>query len=276
MEKIAFIGAGAMSEAIIAGLVENNLINHDHIFVTNHSNEARLNNLEKMYNVTGTYNMDDLLTDTNIVVLAMMPKDIKQVMEKINPFLTENMLIVSVLAGVKIDTIEQLANKRLSIARAMPNTSAAIQQSVTALALNNLVTKKQTTQLEAIFNTIGFITTVEEHQLDIITGISGSGPAYIYYIIEALENVATEFGLDDDIAKQLIVQTIIGAANMVAKSDKPAQQLRKEVASPGGTTEAGLKVLQSYNVQEAFINCVKEATAQSKRLGKANHVENNS
>ncbi len=181
--------------------------------------------------------------------------------------MNDQILIISVLAGVSIESMEQVLEKPSSIVRVMPNTSATIGKSATALAMNDHVTKEQTLLAENIFQTVGITRIVDETHLDAVTGLSGSGPAYIYYLFEAMEKGALELGLDQQMAKDFILQTFLGAAEMLSKSSKPAHQLRKEVTSPGGTTEAGLKVLASEGVDQAFINCIKEAATQSKRLG---------
>jgi pyrroline-5-carboxylate reductase len=179
------------------------------------------------------------------------------------------MLVISVLAGVSMNTIETLAKKTLAIVRAMPNTSATVGKSATAVAVNTRVSEEQIKRTKKLFGTVGLTTFVEEEQLDAVTGLSGSGPAYIYYLIEAMENSAVEVGLEKEMAQELIVQTLIGAAEMVKKSTKTSEQLRRDVTSPGGTTEAGIKVLEEKGVQEAFIACIKAATAQSKKMGDA-------
>lgn len=269
MEKIAVIGAGSMAEALISGIVENRLISSDNIWVTNRSNQEKLNQIKEQYGVQGTYELEKLLNDATIVILAMKPKDVGSAIEQIKPYLTDHLLIVSLLAGVSMRSIEMLAEKSIPIVRAMPNTSAAIGQSATALAANSIVSDKQLEMVKTMFDTVGLTVCVTESQLDAVTGLSGSGPAYIYYLIEAMEKSAAEIGLEGELAQQLIVQTLIGAAGMVSKSTKPPKQLRQEVTSPGGTTEAGLRILKEHQVQEAFIQCIKEATAQSVRLGEA-------
>ncbi|MEH7414794.1 pyrroline-5-carboxylate reductase [Neobacillus drentensis] len=269
MKKIAIIGAGSMAEALISGIIENELINKKHIWVTNHGNKKRLELLEERYGISSTYELNTLFEGADIVMLAMKPKDADSAVDKIREYLTENMLIVSVLAGVSMSTIETLARRPLSIARSMPNTSAAVGKSATAIAVNERVTAVQLDNIKKLFETVGLAKLVEEEQLDAVTGLSGSGPAYIYYLIEAMENSAEEIGLDKQIAQELIVQTLIGAAEMVKNSSKSPEQLRREVTSPGGTTEAGIHVLEDYGVQQAFIACIKAATEQSKKMGKA-------
>jgi pyrroline-5-carboxylate reductase len=269
MKKIAFIGAGSMAEAFISGILENSLIDRKNVWVTNNSNEERLKRLNDTYGVRTTYDLNQLFAGADIVILSMKPKDAATAIQYIREYLTERMLVVSVLAGVSMSTIETLARLPIAVVRAMPNTSAAVGKSATAVAVNERVTPQQIELMKDLFGTVGLTTFVEEEQLDAVTGLSGSGPAYIYYLIEAMERSAVEVGLDKDMASELIVQTLIGAAEMVKNSTKSSEQLRRDVTSPGGTTEAGVKVLEEHQVQQAFISCIKAATAQSKKMGAA-------
>lgn len=269
MKKLVFIGAGSMAEAMISGILEKKLVESQNIWVTNKANEEKLANLHQKYGVTGSYDSKALFDGAEVVILAMKPKDSASAITEIREFLSDDILIISLLAGVSIHTIEDLSGKPHAVARAMPNTSAAVGKSATAVAINNLVSADQIKAIKQLFDSIGFAAFVAENQLDAVTGLSGSGPAYIYYLVEAMEKAAAEIGLDVDIAKKLIVQTFIGAAEMVKVSPKPSHQLRKEVTSPGGTTEAGIKLLEENHVQQAFIECIKAAAAQSRNLGES-------
>jgi pyrroline-5-carboxylate reductase len=269
MKKIAIVGAGSMAEALIAGILENSLIDKQNIWVTNNSNQEKLLNLRRHYGVQTTYDQTELFNGADIVILAMKPKDAATGIQAIREHLTEQMLVVSVMAGVSMSTIETLARLPLPVVRAMPNTSATVGKSATAVAVNARVSPQQIDIMKRLFGTVGLTTFVKEEQLDAVTGLSGSGPAYIYYLIEAMEKSAVEVGLDKEMASELIVQTLIGAAEMVKNSSKTSEQLRRDVTSPGGTTEAGVKVLEEHKVQEAFISCIKAATAQSKKMGTA-------
>lgn len=269
MNKIVIVGAGSMAEAFISGILEKNLIDRKSVWVTNNRNKERLANLSDRYGVNSTYDLPALFDGASIVILAMKPKDAAVAIHDIRNYLTEQMLMISVLAGVSMNVIETLAEKSLAIVRAMPNTSATVGKSATAIAINKRVSQYQIKKAEKLFGTVGLTAFVEEEQLDAVTGLSGSGPAYIYYLIEAMENSAVEIGLEKQVAKELIVQTLIGAAEMVKKSAKSSVQLRKEVTSPGGTTEAGIRVLEEHGVQQAFISCIKAATDQSKKMGNA-------
>ncbi|MEH7106271.1 pyrroline-5-carboxylate reductase [Bacillus sp. JJ1764] len=269
MNKMAIVGAGSMAEAFISGILENGLMDKKNIWVTNNSNQERLTKLGELYGIQSTYDLSKLFEGANIVMLAMKPKDAASAIAYIREYLSKDMLIISVLAGVSMNTIEALADKPLSIARAMPNTSAAVGKSATAIAVNERVSEEQLETTQKLFETVGMAAFVDENQLDAVTGLSGSGPAYIYYLIEAMEKSAVEIGLDPQMGKELIVQTLIGAAEMVKNSHKSPEQLRREVTSPGGTTEAGVNVLEDHGVQQAFISCIKAAATQSRKMGDA-------
>ncbi len=268
MKKVAFIGAGSMAEAIISGLVARNMIESKNIFVTNKSNEAKLANVSEKYGITGTRSVMEAMKDADVVVLAVKPKDMLATMQSIQAYITTDMLLISVAAGVHTTSLEGIAAKKVAIVRAMPNTSATVGKSATAICTNEHTTAQQRQAAVHLFETVGSVVVVTENQLDAVTGLSGSGPAYMYYLVEAMEKAAEELGLEADTAKQLIIQTMLGAAEMLQHSTKSPATLRQEVTSPGGTTEAGLKVLQANQVGDSFVSCIKEATAQSKRMGK--------
>lgn len=267
MEKLVFVGAGSMAEALIAGIIENHLLDPQKIWVTNRANEERLKALHQQYGITADYDLTALFTGAEAVILAIKPKDAAAAIKRIRDYLPKQALVVSVLAGISIDTIQKLSGQSLAIARAMPNTSAAVGKSATAIAINERVSPEQVKQVQKLFETVGLATFVAEEQLDAVTGLSGSGPAYIYYLIEAMENSAVEIGLKRETAQELIVQTLIGAAEMVKTSTKPVTKLRQEVTSPNGTTEAGIRILEENKVQDAFIACIKAAAARSQEMG---------
>lgn len=268
MNKIAFIGAGAITEAIISGMIQKQFIDSEKIYVTNRSNRDRLTYLVEQYQVSTTTDQKALLTDADMILLTVKPKDVRSAIDGIKDYVRPNQLIVSVLAGVKTSEIEDLFNLKIPVVRAMPNTSASIGYSATALTQGQYATKKHIELGTLLFNTIGITVVVDEKKMDIVTGLSGSGPAYIYYLVEAMERVAEENNLDPDIASLLITQTIIGAGKMLAQSGESAKILREQVTSPGGTTEAGLKTLAQYQFQEAMMAGVNSAIKRAKELGK--------
>ncbi|MCH5435516.1 MULTISPECIES: pyrroline-5-carboxylate reductase ProI [Bacillus cereus group] len=268
IQNISFLGAGSIAEAIIGGLLHANVVKGEQITVSNRSNETRLQELHKKYGVKGTHNKKELLTDTNILFLAMKPKDVAEALTPFKEDIHNNLLIISLLAGVSTHSIRNLLQKDVPIIRAMPNTSAAILKSATAISPSKHATKEHIQTAIALFETIGLVSVVEEEDMHAVTALSGSGPAYIYYVVEAMEEAAKEIGLKEDVAKSLILQTMIGAAEMLKASEKHPSILRKEITSPGGTTEAGIEVLQEHKFQQALISCITQAAQRSHNLGK--------
>lgn len=265
--KIAFIGAGSMAEAIMAGLLKQEICAKEDITVTNKQDQYRLESLKNNYGVTIMENKEAAVKDADVIFLAMKPKDAKDGIQAIKSYVKKEQLIVSVLAGISSEVIQDLFEQELRVIRSMPNTSAAIGLSATAIAKGSFATESDLALVQSLFSAIGLCTIVEEDQLHAVTGVSGSGPAYIYYIAEAMEKAALAQGLDVDVAKKLVNQTLIGAAHMLQETDKDAAVLRKEVTSPGGTTQRGISVLDEKKVSEAFETCIKGATERSREMG---------
>ncbi|ASN03779.1 pyrroline-5-carboxylate reductase [Virgibacillus necropolis] len=270
LRKISFVGAGSMAESIIAGIVKEKNLHPDQIFVTNKDNKDRLERLKNRYHVQCTTDKEAAITGADIVVLSMKPHDLMAAVEAMKMHIKPNQVIVSVLAGVSIDYISSIVGRDVPVVRAMPNTSASIGFSATAIARDNKVSDEQLNAILSLFGTVGTTTVIEEKDMHTVTGLSGSGPAYIYYLAEAMEEVAVKSGLDKEVAKSLIMQTIIGAGEMLKRSGEPAEVLRKKITSPNGTTQAGLKTLDELNFQEAVIEGVKSARDRSIELGEGN------
>ncbi|MBQ3411296.1 MAG: pyrroline-5-carboxylate reductase [Bacillus sp. (in: Bacteria)] len=268
IQNISFLGAGSIAEAIIGGLLHANVVKGEQITVSNRSNETRLQELHNKYGVKGTHNKKELLTNTNILFLAMKPKDVAEALTPFKEDIHNNLLIISLLAGVSTHSIRNLLQKDVPIIRAMPNTSAAILKSATAISSSKHATKEHIQTAIALFETIGLVSVVEEEEMHAVTALSGSGPAYIYYVVEAMEEAAKKIGLKEDVAKSLILQTMIGAAEMLKAREKHPSILRKEITSPGGKTEAGIEVLQEHQFQQALISCITQAAQRSHNLGK--------
>lgn len=273
MSKIAFIGCGSMAEAMISGIIANDYVQPNQIIIMNKTNQERRKELIGKYGIQATTDYEQLLQDASIVILAVKPQHIFEALTAAKPYINTEMLILSVAAGITTGTIEEILGDAVPVIRSMPNTSAAVGKSATAMSVNRHTTEKQTEKAKALLETFGNAIIVEEEKLDSVTGLSGSGPAYIYYMVEAMEEAAARIGLDQASAKALIVQTLNGAAEMLQQSPKTPATLRKEVTSPGGTTEAGLQVLQSRGVNKAIIDCIVTATERSKQLGKKQKAE---
>lgn len=266
MEKILFIGAGSIAEALIHGWLKKEVVTSENLYVTNRSNKERLTEIQESYGINILENNEWIL-QMDLIILAMKPKDAKVALEQLRPFIRQDTAILSVLAGISISTIEMALGTR-PIARAMPNTSATIGLSASGISFNDHVTAEQKQLYLKMLKAVGVVIEVEEEQLHAVTALSGSGPAYIYYLLEALERVGTEFGLSKEIVRSLMIQTIAGSAEMLKTVKEEPEVLRRKVTSPGGTTEAGIQALENYQFTEAISACIKSAEAKSRELAK--------
>lgn len=265
-KKVAFVGAGSMAEAMISGLLEKKTLTSEQILVTNRSDHARLSKLKELYGIQVFTCKKELLEEADIVVLAMKPKDVVDGLVTIRDHIRTDQLIISVIAGISTDVILDSLGDRVAVVRAMPNISSAIGFSATTIAAGRFADDNDLETAKSLFEAVGTVAIVAEEELHVTTGLAGSGPAYIYYIAEGMEKAAKELGLNEGITRQLIAQTLLGAGQMLLKDDVDLGVLRKNVTSPGGTTEAGINQLQKSQVQEAFQMCIKSAVERSKEL----------
>lgn len=264
LQNIVFIGAGSMAEAIIQGWIKKEVVAPQNIYVSNRSDKERLACLCDQFGINTLPNQE-FLKQADLIILAMKPKDAGTAMADIREYLSPETAVLSVLAGISIDTIENGLGAR-PIARTMPNTSATIGMSASGIAFNTHVSATQKEFFLQLLQAIGTVTEVEEDKLHAVTALSGSGPAYIYYLIEAFEAVGTEFGLSQETVRALMAQTIAGTAAMLQQTTEEPSELRRKVTSPGGTTEAGIRALTEHNFQEAIYACVRQAEARSREL----------
>ncbi|MDX8344884.1 pyrroline-5-carboxylate reductase [Rossellomorea sp. YZS02] len=262
--KTLFIGAGSMAHALMSGALKAGVLRSEEVYVTNRANRQRLDEIMHEFCVR-RMNRD---TPYDVVVLAMKPKDFHEAAESIRPHLSEDTLVISVLAGITLEHISDRLSFNGAIARAMPNTSAALGKSATAVSFNGNLSHSQKVWTKILFESVGMATEVEEEKLDLITALSGSGPAYIYYIAEIMKNAAVELGLEEELAESMVTQTIAGASAMLSESGLEAGELRRNVTSAGGTTEAGIAKLEHHQVRDAFFQCITSAKDRSLVLGR--------
>ncbi len=275
MQHIAFLGAGSMAEALISGMLREDVISSNRIIATNRSNQERLDNLKRNFSIQITQNKEELMKSGTIIFLAMKPKDVLEGLNGIKKFVRKDHLFISLLAGVSSQTIMNILEQEVPIVRAMPNTSAFIGKSSTALATGEFANTHHLEVASMLLQTVGTITTVTEEQLHAVTGLSGSGPAYIYYVVESMLEASHDLGLDTNIAMELIIQTVVGAAGMLQQTKLNPALLRKKVTSEGGTTEAGIKTLEQYHYKQAMIDCIKQATKRSIEMEERYAVQRN-
>ena len=255
-----------MAEAIIGGWVKKGCVQPDEIYVTNRSDYARLMYLKDTYGVQILERLADT-QDADLLILAVKPKDAGAAMQSVAPYIGDQTAVLSILAGISIESIEKGLYSR-PIARVMPNTSATIGMSASGIAFNKHVAEEQKALYIQMLSAIGLVVEVEEDKLHAVTALSGSGPAYIYYLIEAFEKVGTEIGLSKDVVRQLMVQTLAGSASMLQSVDEEPDELRRKVTSPGGTTEAGIQALEEHHFNETISACIKSAEQRSRELAK--------
>ncbi|NMH74626.1 pyrroline-5-carboxylate reductase [Bacillus sp. RO2] len=263
---IGFIGAGSMAEAMISGIVASEIIPATNVVVSNRSNIDRLIELENKYGVRGVMKQDLNMSELDIIVLAMKPKDIEIALASLKDQLNSSQLLLSVLAGVSTGYMEEGLNPGQPVIRVMPNTSSMIGESATAISAGKHVGMDHMVDTKVILETIGKVYTIEEEQMDVFTGVAGSGPAYFYYLMEHMEKTAKAAGLDEEVTRDVVAQTILGAAKMMQTNNEEPSSLRKKVTSPNGTTAAGLEALSDNGGGKAISAAIKGAAERSKEI----------
>jgi len=267
LKTIVFVGAGSMAQAIIHGWVKEETVSPNNVYVMNKSDCDKLSSLKDIYGIQLVCKEKKILKSADLVIMAMKPKDVQAGMQAIASYLPSSAIVLSVLAGVPMETIEQGLGMR-PVARCMPNTSASVGMSASAVAWNKLMKPEDKQEILHLLQAIGLVKEVDEDQLHIVTALAGSGPAYLYYLVEAFEQASIKRGLDPKVARDLLVQTLAGSAEMLKQTKETPEILRNKVTSPGGTTEAGIQSLQQNGFAEILSTCLIEAELRSRELGK--------
>ena len=264
-KKIGVIGTGNMGESLINGLISFAKLSPNNIYVFD-IDQNKLKKVTEQYKTQICSTNENLLDKADIILLCVKPQGIEPVLEDISKHDKAHRAIISIAAGIETSFIEQKVNKPIPVIRVMPNICATVNAAVSALC-RGAYASDQTYQIcKAIFESIGQVVEVKEELMDVVTGLSGSGPAYIFLVIEALSAAGVILGLPENIATILATQTTLGAAKMVLETGLPPKTLKDKVTSPGGTTIQGLLALEKYNFRDALIDAVKKATARSREL----------
>jgi len=263
--ELGIVGAGKIGGGIIKGLIEKKALVKDDIIISDIS-EAMLDSIKKEYGIRVTKNNREVFSSSKIIILAVKPNLIGPVFNEVKDIDLKEKLIISVAAGVPIKYIENFV-PRTPVIRVMPNISLSIGFSPSCYALGKNVTDKKENDFIKIFENLGSVIKVEESQMDAVTGLSGSGPAYVFLFLKALAEGGKKAGLSDEISKKLALDTLYGAVLMASKTNKNFDELISMVKTPGGTTEKGLLKLEEYNLEKAVIEAIKKATERSKELG---------
>lgn len=268
--NICFLGAGSMAEAIVRGLISRAQADPKRITMINRRNQERLRELNGRHGIHTALDEPSkaaALQSADLIVLGMKPKDAATALRELRSIVREQQLIVSVVAGLSIPTIERLLGRTLPIARTMPNTSSTIGQGATGISFSAACSEQAQRQVLTMFQSIGMTSIVPEPLLDTVTGISGSGPAYLYYVMDAMIEAGMLGGLSLENARELTIQTVLGAAMMVRETKESPAELRRKVTSPNGTTQAAIETLDAHHCREAIIQAVTRATLRAGELG---------
>lgn len=265
-KRIAFIGGGQMAEALIGGLLAGGLCRAEAICATDPVSSRR-DRLKSAFGIRVGESNREAVSWAEVVLLAVKPQILDSVLGEIGSKLAGR-LIISIAAGVTIRAIQEKASTAEAVVRAMPNQPALVREGMTALSRGTRVTDDDFQTAREIFEGVGRVVSVEERLMDAVTGLSGSGPAYVFQAIEALADGGVKMGLPRETAELLAAQTVLGAARMVLESGEHPAKLKDRVASPGGTTIAGLHQLEQGGFRATLMGAVEAATKRSQELGR--------
>ncbi len=265
-KQVRILGTGNMGEALLRGLLKSKAVLAENIIVTGRR-EERLEALAAAYAVRTTEDNARACDAADVVLLAVKPQGLNQLLPQIADALPSDALVISVAAGVGAGTIEAQLRPGTRVCRAMPNTPAIIGAGATAIAAGRLASPDDMRVASAVFRAVGTVTQVDETLLDAVTGLSGSGPAYVFLIIEALADAGVKVGLPRYQALELAAQTMLGSAKLLLETRQHPGVLKDQVTSPGGTAIAGLHTLEQGGLRTTLINAVVTATERSGELG---------
>jgi len=263
---IGFIGTGNMGEALIAGLLKAKFTTPEQIMAFD-ADGARLRFIQKKYGVKKATDNHHLASQCDPLLLCVKPQSMKEVIEEMADSLDSSKLFISIAAGVPLYAIETYARKQLRLIRVMPNINVLVQEGASAIAPGNLATDDDVKLAKAVFDCVGRSILIHEPLMDAVTGLSGSGPAYVFLIIEALTDAGVHLGMTRAQAFALVTQTVMGSVKLLSHTGDHPALLREKVTSPGGTTAAGLYKLEEGGLRKILIDAVIAATQRSKELG---------
>ena len=267
-KPLGIIGGGNMGEALIAGVTRASILSpHEILFFEPRSD--RRQDLQKKYHIATAKSNLELVQKCPTLILAVKPQAVAEVLSEITPRIQSRHLLISICAGVLLDYIQSFFAQPIRIIRAMPNTPALIQKGATALAASPRATEEDLSSAAKIFQAVGQTFIVQESQMDIVTGLSGSGPAYVFAFIEALAAGGVKEGLPQDVALSLANQTVLGAAHLMQITGQHPAVLSSQVCTPGGTTVFGLYAMEKAGFRLAIMDAVTAATGRSRQLGNA-------
>jgi pyrroline-5-carboxylate reductase len=271
-KKIAFLGTGNMAEALVKGLLRAGSAEKEEI-VCAEPRAARREEIAARYGVQTSADNLAAAEEAGLVVLSVKPQTMDVLLEEIAPAIDHRKLVVSIAAGIPISAIARKLGAGVRIVRTMPNTPALVGAGATALARGAHATDADLEEARRLFEAVGIAHVVEEHHLDAVTGLSGSGPAFVFLVIEALADGGVKVGLARPVALALAAQTVLGSAKLILETGEHPGRLKDQVTSPGGTAIAGIHALESGGLRAALIGAVEAATRRSHELGEKARID---
>ncbi|MDR2772289.1 MAG: pyrroline-5-carboxylate reductase [Elusimicrobiota bacterium] len=263
-DKIVFVGSGNMAQAIISGILKVGAVKPKNI-VCNDIYKEKIEELSKKFGIVAASDKKLALDGAGIIFLSVKPQNIKTLLDEIKPFIPAKTLVISIVAGTKTETIEK-ALQNIPVIRVMPNTPALLLAGAAVLCAGKYVSPADMEKTKNLFLSVGTVKIADESKFDAVTALSGSGPAYVFYLCRLMAKAGQKLGLDKDTAQVLAIQTVYGAGIMLAKSGISPDELTQKVKSPNGTTEAALKSFESQNLENIVYEAMKAASTRSEEL----------
>ncbi len=264
---VGFVGAGNMATALARGVLGASLVEPARLCASD-VNSGRRDAFREATAAVAVENNVELVRSCELVILAVKPQVADEVLTEIGPELRRSQILVSIVAGLSSSQVESLCTDPVPVVRVMPNTPALVGLGMSALAAGKHATDEHLTRVQDLFDAVGKTVVLNEDLFDALTAVSGSGPAYFFYLIESLAAAAVAEGLSADVAWTLARQTALGAATLADQSTEPVEELRRRVTSPGGTTEAALRVMSEAGFKNIVLRTVQAAARRSRELGK--------
>lgn len=263
--KVGFLGGGAMAGALLTGLIGSKVLSERDLYVSD-INKERLELLRSSLGINILYENRELVRMSDVIILAVKPAVSLPVLQEVADCFKTGLTFISIVAGVSTASLESAAGKSVAVVRVMPNTPALVGEGASAVCAGSKAGRIDLERALAVFNAVGRAVEVPESMMDAVTGLSGSGPAYMFVILEALSDAGVRMGLTRDVARLLAAQTMFGAAKMLLESGKHPGQLKDMVTTPGGTTIEGLYSLERDGLRGALMKAVEAATGKSREL----------
>jgi pyrroline-5-carboxylate reductase len=263
--NITFIGAGNMAEAIVAGIVKQQVVEASDVCVTD-INEERLAHLTEAYGVGSSLENAPAVAEADVIVLSVKPQIFPIVWPEIEGALKPDALVVSIMAGIPSAKIAN--GKPIRVVRVMPNTPSLVGEGAAGIAAGEFATESDLDIAQKLLGAVGVAKVVKESEIDAVTALSGSGPAYVFYLLESMLEAADQMGLDSNVSRELALSTVIGAAKLMKESGEDAADLRAKVTSKGGTTHAAISTMEELGIKDSIITAMKAAQSRSIELAK--------